>query len=282
MLQTLRARIADGTYPAGASLPPQRDLVKEFGVSRDTVQRALKGLADEGLIESRVGSGSWVLASSRSEPVSGQGRAVTMRSFFDDAFERPEVDLDVYTLTSETLHTHVRLQAERIRNGEIAKPKRIALRMVLPSERTELPYPRTKSDTADPSLQRRLRKITGQNTSLLRTVLRDLQVEGLVAAVDIEIRHAPLTPLFKLYLLNGTEALFGPYEVIERTIELADRTVVEANDVLGFGAKLTHHVSDADPKSPGSAFVESMQTWFDSIWERLTEESNRPTEAHTP
>lgn len=31
-------------------------------------------------------------------------------------------------------------------------------------------------------------------------------------SVDVEIRRAPLTPTFKLYLFNGAEALHGPYE----------------------------------------------------------------------
>jgi len=40
----LRARIADGIYPVGALLPPQRELARELGVARDTVQRALTHL----------------------------------------------------------------------------------------------------------------------------------------------------------------------------------------------------------------------------------------------
>jgi hypothetical protein len=39
--------------------------------------------------------------------------------------------------------------------------------------------------------------------------------------------------------------------------------------VIGFGAAFTHHTKDADPDSPGTVFVKSMQTWFDSVWELL-------------
>ncbi|MFE4603521.1 winged helix-turn-helix domain-containing protein, partial [Kitasatospora indigofera] len=49
--EELRARLADGTYPVGSLIPPQRELADRFHVSRDTVQRALKELAGEGWIE---------------------------------------------------------------------------------------------------------------------------------------------------------------------------------------------------------------------------------------
>ncbi|GAA3826202.1 GntR family transcriptional regulator [Streptomyces phyllanthi] len=269
VLTALRAQIADGTYPVGAFLPPQRELAKEFGVARDTVQRALKRLVEDGVIESRQGSGSRVLLGASAPR---QGRASSLRVFFAAAFERPQVNLDVYTLTSESLSAHVVVQAERIRAGEIA-PERIALRMVLPSEEVFLPYPRTKGDPADPRLQDRLRVITESHTSALRRTLQELERDDLVTT-EVKIRYAPLVPLFKLYLLNGTEALFAPYEVIERTIPLDGGEEIEANDVLGFGATLTHHTKDTDPESQEPAFVESMQRWFDSVWDRLTVEGS--------
>ena len=54
----LRVRMTDGTYVQGSFLPSQRDLAEEFRVSRDTVQRALRELVDEGWIESRQGKTS--------------------------------------------------------------------------------------------------------------------------------------------------------------------------------------------------------------------------------
>ncbi|MBB5080676.1 GntR family transcriptional regulator [Nonomuraea endophytica] len=46
----LRARIADGTYPAGAVLPSEAQVCAEFGVARNTARRGLAVLEDEGLI----------------------------------------------------------------------------------------------------------------------------------------------------------------------------------------------------------------------------------------
>ncbi|MEV5733868.1 GntR family transcriptional regulator [Streptomyces sp. NPDC052292] len=275
----LRSRMTDGRYPLRSFLPSERDLAEELGVSRDTVQRALRELADEGWIESRQGSGSRVVKTQRIQSATPKAsrspRGATLGPLISEAFERDEVTLDVYTLTSESLDAHIRLQVERIRAGTI-RPQRIALRVLLPSESLALPYPRNKDDRSDDRPQKRLRAIGRRHTESLRTMLRELATENLVQSVDLGIRHVPLVPMCKLYLLNGVEALHGMYEVIDRPMELDNGEVITALDVLGLGATLTHHVKDGDPTSPGSVFVGSMQTWFESVWSRLAEQRGGP------
>ncbi|MEU6009822.1 winged helix-turn-helix domain-containing protein [Streptomyces sp. NPDC047453] len=270
----LRARMAGGTYPVRSFLPSQRDLAEEFGVSRDTVQRVLRELSNEGWTESRQGSGTRVIKNQRilssAAKATRSPRGVTLGPLISEAFEQPEVRLDVYTLTSESLDAHIRLQAERIRGGFI-RPRSIVLRMLLPATSLPLPYPRAMDDENAPRLRDRLLAITERHTDSLRSVLRDLRTEQLVPAVDVQIRHAPLTPAFKLYVLNGTEVLFGPYEVIERPVVLETGDEIRALDVLGLGSTLTHHVRDANADSPGSVFVTSMQSWFESVWVLLSE-----------
>jgi GntR family transcriptional regulator, histidine utilization repressor len=56
----LRERIAKGGWKSGVRLPSERELVQAFGCARMTVQRALRELGEEGLIERRQGSGSYV------------------------------------------------------------------------------------------------------------------------------------------------------------------------------------------------------------------------------
>ncbi|GAA3822905.1 hypothetical protein [Streptomyces chiangmaiensis] len=56
----------------------------------------------------------------------------------------------------------------------------------------------------------------------------------------------------------------------ERPIVLDSGKEIEALDVIGLGATLTHHIRDRDPNSPGSTFVDSMQSWFDSLWDLLS------------
>ncbi|KUO10537.1 winged helix-turn-helix domain-containing protein [Streptomyces sp. DSM 15324] len=270
----LRARMADGLYPVRSFLPSQRELAEELGVSRDTVQRVLRVLGNEGWIESRQGSGSRVIRTPRiptpTHRVGRQRRTVTLGPLIGEAFEQPEVTLDVYTLTSESLDAHIRLQAERIHLQAIA-PQRITLRLLLPGRDQVLPYPRVKDDSSDGRLGNRLHDITDRHTASLRGLLTDLRTDGLVPSIDLRIRYAPLVPAFKLYLLNGTEALLGPYEVVERQIELPSEEIVNALDVLGLGATLTHHVKDDDPNSVGTVFVDTWQAWFDSVWNLLAE-----------
>jgi len=272
VFDALLGRMTDGTYAQGSFLPSQRDLAESFGVSRDTVQRALRELSREGWIESRQGSGSRVIKGQRiqsSTPkASSTPRDMTLGTIIGKAFERPEVTVDVFTLTSESLDAHIRLQAGRIQ-GHVITPRRISLRMLLPDTSLPLPYPRLSDDKDDPRPRQRLEAITQRHTDSLRALLKDLKTEELVDDVDVQIRYAPLIPTFKLYLLNGIEVLHGMYEVIERQMKLDSGEVVTALDVLGLGATLTHQVKDADPESPGSVFVDSMQAWFDSVWDRL-------------
>ncbi len=56
----LRDRIAVGAWAPGQPLPAQRDLAAEFGVSIMTLRQALQLLADDGLIATRHGQGTFV------------------------------------------------------------------------------------------------------------------------------------------------------------------------------------------------------------------------------
>jgi DNA-binding transcriptional regulator YhcF (GntR family) len=276
--EVLRTRIADGTYPVNGGLPPQRALAEEFGVSRDTVQRVMKELASEGWIQSRRGSGSRVIKRQRIEsstPQSAQhaGGAVTVGSFIERAFKLEEVALDVYTLTSESLGMHLRMLHDewmRVRRAESPQaPARVSVRLLLPSEGLELPFPRAKDAGEARTVRERHLGIAREATSSLRRVLGSLQASKFVESFDLQVRHVELPPAFKMYLFNESEALFGPYVVEERPIVLDSGESVEALDVIGLGATLTHHISDDDPNSPGSTFVDSMQAWFNSMWDLL-------------
>jgi GntR family transcriptional regulator, arabinose operon transcriptional repressor len=56
----LKQAITSGTYQRGQRLPSESELVKSFGASRLTVNRALRELQLGGIIDRRVGSGSYV------------------------------------------------------------------------------------------------------------------------------------------------------------------------------------------------------------------------------
>jgi DNA-binding FadR family transcriptional regulator len=52
--------IQRGEFPVNVRLPPEQDLAQRFGVSRPVIRQALRRLADEGIVETRKGSGSVV------------------------------------------------------------------------------------------------------------------------------------------------------------------------------------------------------------------------------
>jgi DNA-binding FadR family transcriptional regulator len=70
----IRTLIRSGEFPAGARLPPERDLAKQLGVSRPSVREALIALEVEGLVEVRIGSGIYVQPGASAAGARGGGR----------------------------------------------------------------------------------------------------------------------------------------------------------------------------------------------------------------
>jgi DNA-binding FadR family transcriptional regulator len=59
--------IKKGTFKIGEKIPSEPDLVKAFEVSRNTIREAVQSLIQAGVLESRQGDGTYVLATSRFE-----------------------------------------------------------------------------------------------------------------------------------------------------------------------------------------------------------------------
>jgi GntR family histidine utilization transcriptional repressor len=57
--QYLKAQLAQGRWPPGALMPSEAELVAQFSVSRMTVNRALRELQGEGLVERLQGVGTF-------------------------------------------------------------------------------------------------------------------------------------------------------------------------------------------------------------------------------
>ena len=105
---SIRQRIAEGGWQAGMRLPSERELVQQFGCARMTVHHALRELEDEGLIERRQGSGSYV---AQLHPISN---VLQVRDIHEEIAERG--------------HVHVTrvLSVERVRaSGETAAAMRL-------------------------------------------------------------------------------------------------------------------------------------------------------------
>ncbi len=62
IFDALRQQIAAGRFDAARRLPSEMELARRYGVSRPTAARALRDLQAQGVVERRVGSGTYVRA----------------------------------------------------------------------------------------------------------------------------------------------------------------------------------------------------------------------------
>lgn len=64
VLTELGRRIATGVHPQGLAMPPEDELISEFGTSRTVIREAVKMLAAKGLVSTRPRRGTVVLPES--------------------------------------------------------------------------------------------------------------------------------------------------------------------------------------------------------------------------
>ncbi|MFD3455915.1 GntR family transcriptional regulator [Streptomyces sp. NPDC058691] len=264
---SLRHQIVAGEIAVGDQLPTQAELVDEFGLARATVQRALKELQDEGYVESIQGKGVFARNWRNQTPAHANGVAhrpdsasVELDDAIAEAFEAEHITIDAYCLTSESLNAALSRPVGRILRGDLT-PSSITVRLLLPSPDALLAIPRNVSDRDDARPRRRLAGLIDLQARVLHNLLGDLENRGL-ATVVIETKTVPITPMTKIYLLNGDQGLTGYYSVAPNNVVLDDGTTLSIYDVLGVGAKLYPQ---------GSLQLEECRRWFDSLWNTIAE-----------
>ncbi|MFE1438324.1 GntR family transcriptional regulator [Streptomyces sp. NPDC058739] len=263
---TLRERIRTGELKAGDRLATQAELSEEFGVERGTVRQALRALQEDGLL-SNVSKGSPPRiaepASAQHEP---QPTMVALAPRLSEAFSARHVRIDAACLTAETLMLALGEPLRHIHEGRV-HPESIDVRLLLPSRKINLAFPVPVEGRGDDDAvhQRWLAQRNAQG-HVLRHNLQSLRsTHGI--DVRVAFRALPFTPPTKLYLLNGTEALFAYYMVARRE-EQADGETLDMYDVLG-----TESLLFSFEKRVGQleeAFVEQSQLWFNALWETIT------------
>lgn len=67
----IKDKIENGFWKIGDRLPSERELSLQFGVSRMTLRQAIQTLADEGILERKIGSGTYVARQKVQEKMSG-------------------------------------------------------------------------------------------------------------------------------------------------------------------------------------------------------------------
>jgi len=94
----IAGQILDGTYKSGYQLPAERDMIKQFGVSRSTLREAFKSLEEINLIDSQHGVGRFVAelneknlaqANKLASEADGANAAVRVRISPDDSPDGP-------------------------------------------------------------------------------------------------------------------------------------------------------------------------------------------------
>jgi DNA-binding transcriptional regulator YhcF (GntR family) len=92
----LRTRIGEGDFAPGQRLPGMRDLAEAIGVNLNTVRAVYQRLEQEGLIESRQGSGTFVAPSGPQGSAAGTIAATAARTARETGVDPREVAAALY------------------------------------------------------------------------------------------------------------------------------------------------------------------------------------------
>jgi hypothetical protein len=193
-----------------------------------------------------------------------------MRPYIEQAFTAEHVAIDFAGFSGETLHGVVQEPLDKIRTGEI-KPESVSIRMLLPDTTRPMAVPCRVEDLADdPDYRARMHQITGRHAYAILETVQELARLGRIKEASTEIRAYQVPPLFKLYLLNGDEAFFGLYPLVEHKIPFPDGTH-PVYDLMGKDAVVFRH-SKTTGDAADAQFVDQAQGWFDSMWDHISYE----------
>ncbi|GGY95981.1 GntR family transcriptional regulator [Streptomyces poonensis] len=272
MADELRHRIRSGELQPGQRMPTQAKLADEFGVERGAVRQALRILQSERLLTNVSKGSPATVASNLGETLIGpeappQPTTVALAPRISAAFAARHVRIDALCLTSVSLTLAMGEPLREIHAGRI-EPARVDVRVLLPSRDIDLAFPTSVDPSADRRLQRRwLAQRNAQGQVLRHNLLTLRATHGI--DVHVSFRALPFTPPVKLYLLNGSEALFAYYTVQRREQEV-DSESLETYDTEGTQSMLFAFEQGAALRD--TTFVEQSQRWFDALWETISTE----------
>ncbi|WP_052021103.1 hypothetical protein [Actinokineospora spheciospongiae] len=192
-------------------------------------------------------------------------RPIGLRPHIATAFTADHVTIDFAGFSGETLHGAMQEPLDQIRSGEL-RPQSIAVRILVPDTTAPMTIPCRAEDRADsPEFRARAHSIMRRHLGAITDSFAELHSLGLVEKSEaiVKVHHA--APLFKLYILNNTEAFFGFYPVVPHTIDL-EGTPTPMYDLMGKDALLFQHSVTT------SQYVTQARIWFDSMWTTLADE----------
>ena len=105
----LRRDIENHVYQVGDRIPAERQLAEQFKVSRMTLRQAIKTLEEEGILERRLGSGTYVASQKVQEKMSG---IMSFTEITRANGQTPSSKLVSYKITQPSLSEKERLALE--------------------------------------------------------------------------------------------------------------------------------------------------------------------------
>ncbi|WP_405972702.1 winged helix-turn-helix domain-containing protein [Streptomyces sp. NBC_00988] len=268
----LRTRIRSGVLRPGQRMPTQAKLADEFGVERGAVRQALRILQSEQLLTNVSKGSPATVAPDLNLALTGPGAPpqptmVGLGPRISEAFAQPHVEIEALCLTAVSLTLAIGEPLRQIHAGRL-KPAKVDVRVLLPSSDIELAFPSQVDAPADGRLQRRwLAQRNAQGQVLKHNLLALRATHGI--DVHITFRALPFTPPVKLYLLNGSEALFAYYTLTQREAEIGHEQV-EMYDAEGTQSMLFAFDQGAGLRD--TTFVEQSHLWFNALWETISSE----------
>jgi DNA-binding transcriptional regulator YhcF (GntR family) len=254
----LKAAILTREFAPGAQLPSGAEMAETYGVSRQTIQSALKELKKWNLTVSRAGSGTYVRANTE--------RPVGLRPHVEKAFEARHVTIDFAGYSGETLANALQEPIDKIRAGRLT-PETVNLRILIQNPDTKWAVPCLIKDQADsPEFRQRAATITQRGLHAVCDSLNRLDELGLVSA-NVITRSHNAAALFKVYILNDIDSFFGFYPIAKRRVNIAEEEL-QMWDFSGKDTVLFHHSAE-DTGSVGDLYLQQAKTWFDSIWNTI-------------
>ena len=191
-----------------------------------------------------------------------------LRPYVEQAFTAEHVSIDFAGFSGETLHGVVQEPLDKIRTGEI-KPASVTIRMLLPDTTRPMAIPCRVEDLADdPAYRARMHQVAGRYAYAILETVQELARLGRIKEASTEIRAYQVPPLFKLYLLNGEEAFFGLYPLVEHKIPFPEGSH-PVYDLMGKDAVVFRH-SKATGDTADAQFVDQAQGWFNSMWDHIS------------
>lgn len=167
--ESLRELILAGKLQRGDTLPPERELAKQFGVSRATVREALRVLQLWGLVEARQGGGNYVSLPKLDHIVAPLSTILAHNRALQDelldaryVFEPSVCWLAAQRRTADDLaaiEAIIERQALRVEQGELAVEEDSAFHLALAEATHNRVIPQVIQTINDLLLESRLRSL---------------------------------------------------------------------------------------------------------------------------